>query len=191
MSSRIAITLSLVSALMALPSPSQADGADIQVTVTTKRDLYTLGAPVAIAVRKCNPTDSPITVTEGCSTCGRDVEVRTETGQLVASDLTGGIQVVIHTTWQPGECTLENFTWKQGQVDFSSGDQVPAGRYVARYFWWPIVDFTTDAYSEPFTILATEIPALSLRGLVLLAGLLAALGLSGLHRLQRNRDQAA
>ncbi len=78
------------------------DGNDIEIEVVTDRATYQPGAPVQLLISKCNPTASPITVTQSCPCCDFSLEVAAASGPIVAQAATSCLRVRHHRTHTEG-----------------------------------------------------------------------------------------
>ncbi|MCP3912020.1 MAG: hypothetical protein GY713_13805, partial [Actinomycetia bacterium] len=171
-----------------LSSLARADVSEIDVQVATDRQVYLTGDPVTITVTKCNPTQSPITVTHNCPCCHDTIEVLDPAGATVANCTPGCPPVVVDITWQPGECKTDTFVWHQTSPFCSEGLQVEGGQYLAHHLW-EFPSFSSSTFSPTFLIGSViDIPTMSPLGYLALALLLCVAGIRFLRFTPRPPD---
>ena len=171
--------------LFLLPAAARgADGSDLVITVETSQSEYAVGEVVDIEVSLCNPTDEPIFVNYGCPCCYFDVSILDSSGSPVSQDGIGCILVLDFESWEPGECILEEYEWEQLEPLFYEGGQVEEGYYSVLYQWTSFAPtVSAEARSPAFLVGdAVTVPTLSGLGSLVLAVLMAAVGVRRLAR---------
>jgi len=111
----------------------------LELSVTTDRDRYAVGAPVTITIEACNVDDEPhdeFFVEEGNR---YTVRVLTREDRRAVADTSGRAYDGGDTTetWQPGECRSWTEVWDQteGRFDEPGGQQAEPGQYTVQLDW--------------------------------------------------------
>lgn len=149
---------------------------------TVAKPQWYRGEPVVLTYKVCNVTEGPL---EPCQvSCAPRVTIHSADGTPVASTRPGGCGAACtNKVWKPGECDESEYVWFQTESELNdgldTGDQVPPGRYFARFS-----DISDALKTRPFELLASAIPV-STASWYAVAALGTLLLIPGCRRLRR------